>query len=500
MELLNTVRPSIIKVIGVGGGGSNAVSHMHSQGIEGVDFVICNTDTQALEKSQVLHKIQLGTKLTDGLGAGNNPEKGKEAAMESVEEIRNLLSENTKMVFITAGMGGGTGTGAAPVIASIAKEMGVLTVGIVTEPFSFEGRTRVKQAEAGIEEMRKNVDSIIVICNDKLRELYGDLDFMEAFSKADDVLATAAKGIAELITVPGKVNVDFEDVKTVLKDSGKAIMGFGSAEGDKRAVKAVQQALNSELLNEEDITGASNVLLNIITGKDKIKMDEFNEVTDYVQKEAGEQANIIWGVGVDETLDSNINIVLVAAGFNSNSRINVQQKPNKKVIPLGEEIEQEEVKDASIENKINQETVTNTKNDIQDPSSEKVVIDLFSNDVIEQTSELKAETETKETEIIIKNIEEPHGNGFDNNQIIEEKNKKVGFERAEKLRELSSFFKTPESLHEFEKIPAYERKGIQLDTPTPSNETNISDSTLQKEDDNSIKISSNNSFLHDNVD
>jgi cell division protein FtsZ len=308
---------SIIKVIGVGGGGSNAVNHMFRQGIKGVDFIICNTDAQAMESSPVPTKIQLGER---GLGAGSIPSVGKEAAYQKMDQIKEILEKNTQMVFITAGMGGGTGTGAAPVIASIARDLGILTVGIVTIPFTFEGKKRKTQADEGIMELRKYVDTLLIICNDKLRELCGDLKLSEAFNKADDILTTAAKGIAEIITVTGYINVDFEDVRTVMSNSGKAIMGCARAEGDNRALDAVKAALSSPLLNDNDIEGASNVLLYITSGQEEISMDEVTEITDYIQQEAKSQAEIIWGNGYDDSLDKSISITLIATGFEAHQR------------------------------------------------------------------------------------------------------------------------------------------------------------------------------------
>lgn len=332
---------SIIKVIGVGGGGSNAVSYMFSEGIFGVDFIVSNTDKQALHTSPVMQKIQLGKDLTKGLGAGSKPEVGKNAALESAEEIKSLLSDNTKMLFITAGMGGGTGTGAAPVIANIAKELGILTVAIVTIPFSWEGRKKNEQALNGVAELKKNVDSLLLISNDKLREFYGNLTMSNAFSKADDVLKVAAKGISDIVNKVGKVNVDFEDVNTVMRNSGVAIMGSGMAEGEKRATEAIEMALASPLLNDSNITGASNILLYITSGTDEITMDEFESVTQHVQKEAGATAEIIWGICHDETLEKKIAITIVATGFDYNELTNtfdVKSKPvYKKVIQLEDE-------------------------------------------------------------------------------------------------------------------------------------------------------------------
>ena len=306
---------SIIKVIGVGGGGGNAVNYMYQQGIKDVDFVICNTDAQALENSQIPVKIQLGESLTEGRGAGNKPERGAQSAIENLDDVNEVLSDNTKMVFITAGMGGGTGTGAAPVIAKAAKEAGILTVGIVTIPFRFEGRVRLNQALEGINKLKENVDSLLVINNEKLSEIYGDLKLSTAFSKADDVLATAAKGIAEIITLHGYINVDFEDVKTVMTDSGVAVMGSASAEGEDRAVMAIREALTSPLLNSNDVRGARNILLNISSGGEQVTMDEFGEITDYVQEAVGDSASIIWGTGQDEALGNKVCVTIIATGF-----------------------------------------------------------------------------------------------------------------------------------------------------------------------------------------
>ncbi|AER40431.1 MAG: cell division protein FtsZ [Flavobacteriales bacterium] len=308
-------RSAAIKVIGVGGGGSNALSYMFEQGITGVDFIACNTDSQALNNNPVPVKIQLGASITEGLGAGADPEIGEKAALESLEEIKSILDSNTKMTFITAGMGGGTGTGAAPIIAGISKEKGILTVGIVTIPFHFEGKMRLQQAQKGIEALRKNVDSLIVINNDKLRELYGNLGFKAGFSKADEVLTTAAKGIAEVITHHYKQNIDLRDTRTVLKESGTAVMGSAISIGENRAKEAVVQALDSPLLNDNKITGAKNVLLLIVSGKIEITIDEIGIISDYIQAEAGNNANIIMGIGEDENLEESISVTIVATGF-----------------------------------------------------------------------------------------------------------------------------------------------------------------------------------------
>jgi cell division protein FtsZ len=321
-----------IKVIGVGGGGSNAVNHMFTQEIKGVDFVVCNTDMQALENSTVPNKIQLGVGLTEGLGAGANPEVGAQAAQESIEEIQQMLNTQTKMVFITAGMGGGTGTGAAPIIAKIAKDMGILTVGIVTMPFAFEGRRRAKQAQLGIDQLRQNVDSLIVINNNKLREVYGNLGFKAGFSKADEVLSTASRGIAEVITHHYKQNIDLHDAKTVLSNSGTAIMGSAKEEGQTRAKTAIIKALDSPLLNDNKITGAKNVLLLIVSGTNEVTLDEIGEINDYIQDEAGYDANIIMGVGEDEKLGDAIAVTIVATGFASDQQNEISDTEVKKIV------------------------------------------------------------------------------------------------------------------------------------------------------------------------
>ena len=332
---------SIIKVIGVGGGGSNAVNHMYEQGIHGVEFVVCNTDIQALRQSRVKNRIQLGKELTEGLGAGSNRERGKGAALESIDYIDSILRNKTKMVFITAGMGGGTGTGAAPVIASRAKELGILTIAIVTLPFSFEGKRRIEPAMVGIDELEQQVDALLIINNDRLLEIYGNLKLSEAFAKANDVLAIAAKSIAEIITVRGKVNVDFADVKSVMENSGVALMGAAEAAGENRALEALENALVSPLLNSSDIRGASNVLLNMLYGDKEILGKERKLITDTLQQKVGRNVNLIWGIGRDETLGDKLRVSVIATGFNRNRNINpknVQGASSRKVQFRVEEI------------------------------------------------------------------------------------------------------------------------------------------------------------------
>ncbi len=332
--VLPTHRKSIIKVIGVGGGGSNAIDNMYKRGIQDVDFVVCNTDAQALKNSAVENKLQIGINLTSGLGAGANPEVGKNAAIESKEEIKELLSDGTKMLFITAGMGGGTGTGAAPVIASIARKLDILTVGIVTLPFSFEGKKKLIQAQAGIEELRQHCDTVLIILNDRLRAVLGNLSIGNAFAQADNVLTTAAKSIAEIITVPGYVNVDFEDVKTVMKRAGAAVMGSAQAEGEGRALKAAKLALTSPLLDYRDIHGAKKILLSIVSGKDaEMQMDELTEITDYIQEQVGDDAEMIFGHGSDEQLKEGIRVTVIATGFDKERKATAAkvEKPNQEL-------------------------------------------------------------------------------------------------------------------------------------------------------------------------
>lgn len=375
---------SIIKVIGVGGGGSNAVNHMYLQGIKDVDFMVCNTDQQSLDQSPVPTKIQLGATLTSGLGAGSIANVGENAAIESIEDIKEILGNNTKMIFITAGMGGGTGTGAAPVIARAAKELNILTVGIVTMPFSFEGKKRRMRAEEGIHNMRESVDTLLVINNDKLREMFGNLTLDNAFEQADNVLTTAAKGIAEAITYTGKINVDFNDVRTVMTNSGVAILGSAKASGENRALVAIEEAVNSPLLNDNEIDGAAHILLNITYGMDNILMDEISEITDFIEDRAHEEAEVIWGHGIDDRLeDGEINITIVATGFQSTPDTGVEgvnEKPNRVVRTLDDVVKTEltkpimqrpEIKQANI---FEQEKVTKPKEiippNIQDKKEE----------------------------------------------------------------------------------------------------------------------------------
>lgn len=515
-ELPNS-ESSIIKVIGVGGGGSNAVNHMFLMGIKGVDFIIANTDRQALEKSPVNHKIQLGSHLTKGLGAGSIPDVGRDAAIESIDEIRSYLADNTQMVFITTGLGGGTGTGAAPVIASIARELGILTVGIVTLPFMFEGKKRKMQADAGLEELKKYVDTLLVISNDKLREIYGNLKMSEAFAHADDVLTGAAKSIAEIISLHMHINVDFNDVKTVMKDSGVAIMGSAVASGEKRALKAVEGALNSPLLNDNDISGARHVLLNIMSGSDDIDMDEFGEITDFIQEAAGGTAELITGYGTDASLGDSVSVTIIATGFKSRPAQGFEASfyKERKVVDLNEN-KTEEIVTPVAETK--EEPFIYVKEEVKEEKEIKFEITETSiteetkiettNNNIEEVTETKeftfttiSSTETTETPVNeVKNEEIEITESKVTQEISREEQIKLAQERIRKLKEITLKMKSPEGLAALEKETAFSRKNINLENKNYSQESNVSRFTLSEGDDKKIEIRPNNSFLHDNVD
>lgn len=491
---------SIIKVIGVGGGGCNAVDHMYRQGIKGVDFIVCNTDQQALDKSPVPTKIILGATLTEGLGAGSNPEVGKNSAIETIDEIRAFLDKKTKMIFITAGMGGGTGTGAAPVIASVAKEMGILTVAIVTIPFGFEGKRRKSQADAGIEELKKNVDTLLEIRNDKLREIYGNLKMTDAFGHADNILTTGAKGIAEIITEKLHVNTDFADIQTVLKDSGRAIMGSAEASGENRALVAVEKALNSPLLNDSNIKGARHVLLNIKcgSGDNEISMDEFGEITDFLQDAAGGTAEVIQGYGIDETLDNNVIVTIIATGFNNKKDIGVEsiKAPTKTVTPLYGHPEPIAI-----------QTEIVLANEVK--TAEKIVFDLesentsrdeqYSNSSIEFS--ISKQNEEVETNTVFYAEEQSQSNYPETvleREISGEEMLKKSNERKQRLNNFS--WKLGKNINDLEATPAYIRKNVQLDNLSHSSESQVSRYTLSEGEDKKVEIKPNNSFLHDNVD
>ena len=421
---------NVIKVIGVGGGGSNAINHMFKQGIKGVDFVVCNTDSQALENSSVPNKIQLGVSLTEGLGAGANPDVGQQSALESIADIEKMLDSNTKMVFITAGMGGGTGTGAAPVIAQLAKERDILTVGIVTIPFQFEGKVRQDQALLGVEKLRKQVDSLIVINNNKLREVYGNLGFKAGFSKADEVLATASRGIAEVITHHYTQNIDLKDAKTVLANSGSAIMGSATATGENRAKEAIVSALDSPLLNDNKISGAKNVLLLIVSGANEITIDEIGEINDHIQSEAGHNANIIMGVGEDDTLGDSIAVTIIATGFNVEQQNGIVNTEPKKIIHALEE-DQKLVRDLTQKPVEAFQPITETaKTEIED----KIIFELIEDD--QSVSELAQQVEAPKATVINDN------ELIAMNQFI--RNLDVTFEIVSPIKDIDFKFTTPE--------------------------------------------------------
>ena len=450
---------NVIKVIGVGGGGSNAINHMFKQGIKGVDFIVCNTDSQALQNSPVPNKIQLGVNLTEGLGAGANPDVGHQSALESVGDIEKMLDSNTKMVFITAGMGGGTGTGAAPVIAQLAKERDILTVGIVTIPFQFEGKVRSEQALLGVEKLRKQVDSLIVINNNKLREVYGNLGFKAGFSKADEVLATASRGIAEVITHHYTQNIDLKDAKTVLSNSGTAIMGSAVATGDNRAKEAIITALDSPLLNDNKITGAKNVLLLIVSGSNEITIDEIGEINDHIQTEAGYNANIIMGVGEDESLGEAIAVTIIATGFNVEQQNGIVNVDTQKIVHALED-DQKLVRD------LTQKPVEVFQNSIETPKaespSEKIVFELIEEEVAAPEVEFTIQ-ETVQTPAAINENEL-----IAMNQFI--RNLDVTFEIVSPIKDIDFKVTTPEvkAMEVVEPINAVEEEQITFTFDMPA--------------------------------
>ncbi len=475
--------PSIIKVIGVGGGGSNAVTHMYKQGIIGVDFAICNTDSQAMELSPVPTRIQLGPSVSAGLGAGSQPQRGKQACLESIDDVKRYLENGTKMLFITAGMGGGTGTGAAPIIAKTAQEMGILTVAIVTLPFTFEGKKRVTQGVDGLEELKKNVDTIIVISNDKLRQIYGNMSVSHAFAQADNILTTAAKGIAEIITVPGYVNVDFEDVNTVMRGSGVAIMGIGLAEGENRALKAVDAALSSPLLEDNNIQGAKHILVNITSGTKEVTMDEIFSVTEFVQEEAGEGANLIWGNCYDDTLGDKVAVTVIATGFESRLAPNVQHGRNdgKIVVSLDEDTVKKDKKPDFFGFGFENTEGSNSVIEFESERFSKPKSPVFNSQQTPSPAQQPIKVEDK-------------GNEEDRRRrLVQEQ------ARRERLRSSVNTLKlsNPQTIIEMENEPAYLRRGVKLDSVQHSSEKMMSGWSI---DENDELKTSGNSFLHDNVD
>ena len=449
-----------IKVVGVGGGGGNAVNHMFKQGIKDVDFVICNTDAQALDASPVHIKVQLGTSLTEGRGAGNKPETGKQAAIENIEDVKRALGANTKMVFITAGMGGGTGTGGAPIIAETCKEAGYLTVGIVTIPFRSEGRRRIKQAIEGIEELENHVDALLVVNNERIREIFGDFGISEAFSKADNILATAAKGIAEIVTVAGYINVDFADVETVIRKSGLAIMGTGFAAGEQRAEEAVEKALNSPLLNNNDIRGAKNILLNITSGTQEVTMDEIGRITDLVQNKAGFEADIIWGNRKDESLGDDISVTLIATGFGKSSIPKIIGHNN---------IENEE--------RLLTKIFVEPERQVIKTISEKKPLINTSQKTIEFNISDKKEQEDTEFGLLYPKTSQARS--------LSEKKEVV----------LDYSITSDEDVDELENIPAYKRRQLRMNDPA-YNKDKVSRCVVTRENN----ITDNNPYIHKKVD
>ncbi len=526
-------KSSIIKVLGVGGGGGNAVNYMYSQGIKGVDFIICNTDLQALEASPIPNKIQLGAGLTQGLGAGANPEIGKQSAMEAIEDIIDTLGVNTKMLFITAGMGGGTGTGAAPIIAKTAKEMDILTVGIVTTPFSFEGKRRKDFAFEGIEALKRSVDCLLIISNDKIKQMYGNLPMRQAFAHANEILNTAAKGIAEVITFPGEINVDFEDVKTVMKSSGVALMGSAAASGEHRAMDAARTALSSPLLNENKITGAKNILLNVssASGNHELLMSEFEDISNYIQEETGFTAEMIIGTSYDETLGDQIAVTIIATGFDSIPKENKiiignvdtrpqpqkNEQPLKPAIPLVQPPVHKIISPEPTRYNLEEE-----KKFESEPAKDEASIELNLR-IEEEYLEMHSEEESIQMEIPVDSVmdEETIADSIEkavnehmpeqvkvpffdhlNGDTTDEQEKKIEkhIQRIKTLKDLNISINTPQGLRDLEKEPAYKRKQKRLDDVPHSSATQVSRLSLFDDNNGRPEIKSNNSFLHDNVD
>ena len=485
---------SIIKVIGVGGGGSNAVRHMFNQGIVGVDFAICNTDSQAMENCEIPTRIQLGPTLTEGRGAGSKPNIGKLACEESIEEVKQYLSNGCKMLFVTAGMGGGTGTGAAPIIAKAAQEMDILTVGIITLPFTFEGRRRASHGKSGLEELKKYVDTLIIISNDKLRQIHGNLSLSNAFSQADNILTTAAKGIAEIITVAGYVNVDFEDVNTVMRNSGVAIMGTASAEGEGRAKKAVDEALNSPLLEDNNIRGAKHILLNITSGAKEVTMDEIFQITEFVQEEAGYGTDLIWGNCFDESLGDNINVTVIATGFERNQNVGTRDAEGKVVVPLDEDTQHgmtAQPRNYGITE------VTQSRDEYRSVETPKEPEPRQVQPKSENTFEFK--------DIPVRgadsgySYDEPYMQGEEKERLLTAQMKYELEEKKRRARLMENRVKlsNPNSIAKLENEPAYLRREVTLDDVPNKKDDEYSEWTISEDEP---KPRRNNTYLHDNVD
>ena len=503
---------SIIKVIGVGGGGSNAVNHMYKQGIKDVEFVVCNTDNQALNGSPVPNKLQIGANLTEGLGCGANPEVGKNAALESKDQIRETLV-GAKMVFITSGMGGGTGTGAAPVIAKIARDMDILTVGIVTAPFSFEGKKKAAQAELGIEELRKTCDTVLVILNDKLREIYGNLSIGQAFAQADNILTTAAKSIAEIITLAGYVNVDFQDVRTVMLNAGAAVMGSAETRGENRARKAAEGALSSPLLDNRDIMGAKKILLSIISGVEaELQMDELTEITEYIQDQAGDEGEMIFGHGVDPDLGDRIRVTVIATGFPADIKLPISRNEDKKVHQLDRS--QGWLFTPNADNSVNEsrdlqvkmrQAAPEPRKDPEEPkSNERELIFTGPFNRVDNTED--EDREDGEEGLFGDDDFDPATEKYGDQTINEEgmmelrntrqRLQQQAKERKEQIKQARKNEMTKEEFNEKWSLPAYLRRGVKMNDVPHSSEPYISKYNLN--DDNSLL--GNNKFLHDNVD
>jgi cell division protein FtsZ len=518
---------SPIKVIGVGGGGSNAVNTMFEQGIKGVDFVVCNTDSQALDISPVELKVQLGSTLTAGMGAGSIPEVGKNAAIENLDDLLEIIGSDTRMVFVTAGMGGGTGTGAGPVIAKACKELDILTVGIVTVPFRFEGKKRTDQAAEGLENMREAVDTLLVIRNDKLRELYGNQSISKAFINADQVLCTAAKGIAEVITRTGQINVDMNDVQTVMKNAGNAIMGAGSASGEGRSQKAVTLALESPLLNDNDITGARQVLLNITVGSDEILMDEIMEITDFIQDAAGQSAEVIWGYAIDENLTEDVCVTVIATGFEAHEITTSAEPvaPKKIIHKLGDEAkevtkavetpltlntpEEEPQTNLFSETETNIEEVVEASTTEKEAESTEVEVEEEKEKIIHNLDDTQ-ETAGDETHLETESTEDVSNTASDSQSVAENKKKarEAFLERQNQvkrtLNDVKMKLRLPGRILDIENEPAFKRRNVNLDDVSHSSESSVSHFSINEElDENGerkIELRDDNPFLHDNVD
>jgi cell division protein FtsZ len=487
-------RSSIIKVLGIGGGGNNAVNHMFEKGIRDVNFVVCNTDHQALVKSPVPVKVQIGEALTEGRGAGSKPEIGRNAAIENINDVMEALSGNTKMVFITTGMGGGTGTGAIPVIAKACKDAGLLTIAVVTIPFKSEGKVRIKHAIDGVNELKDHVDSLLVINNEKLREIYGNQPVSTAFAKADDVLTTAVKGIAEIITVTGYINVDFADVETVMRDSGVAIMGMGSAAGENRAIKAIENALQSPLLNSNDITGAKSILINISTsnGDHELTMDELGELTDYIYEVASDDALIIRGLSKDDNLNEEISVTVIATGFEANSifhpykakeKSKVDLVTNKPVVP--QRIVPEEGSDIFT---IHQRGKRSIITDMDDESQGKIDFGTCESEELASVRSKRSAREHEENE-----------NG-DNNEKSNATLKRVKHMQNIMKKEGLSNKSMKENIDTFEDVPAYVRRNLALGNPDKAADSKVSKFTLSADENDEPVLRENNAYLNDNVD